>query len=476
MVLSWSFFFVFAAFSTAQSLAAPLLGDLGLICLCLIYTFFTLGGVVAPYIVRRIGTVTALWTAAVTYALFVCAFVYQMTPLLMITAALNGLLGNVLWTAHGMMMTSITTDENKGKFMSLFFGIMGLHLIPGNIASHYLLDPGDEDSADGNGTTTTTAAPPDPLKDMAVGWSDEYGALFLALTVVGATGVLMLMLLFQPPDPRFGSVVPEDGRPLGVQVRATLGLLCSRRLGCLAPLFITTGVHLVMWASWFPRQMYKTYIGLVIPVFGGAVLVAGLVVGSFLDRYGYLAGMSVAGMCSVLAFVLTAAGNAALTEHCETHAPDKAMPCSDFGDYGMFYGAAFFYGLADVTMQSLCGAICTKDFATTGNTADAFAIKWALFGLGAMVCFLLSLPLSIEGGKTASEQQLRIEMILTAASEVAAFVGLFCFTRIQDDGLPGSAKLDGPTKVSDGTEAGGAAVIATLGFECCDQVKQVSTV
>lgn len=42
----------------------------------------------------------------------------------------------------------------------------------------------------------------------------------------------------------------------------------------------------------------------------------------------------------------------------KVHAPDKAMPCSDFDDYSWFFAAAFFYGLTDVTLQSLSGAIC----------------------------------------------------------------------------------------------------------------------
>ena len=48
-VLSTAFLLIFVAFSTAQSFAAPLLGDLGLICLCVLYVFFSLGGLVAPY-------------------------------------------------------------------------------------------------------------------------------------------------------------------------------------------------------------------------------------------------------------------------------------------------------------------------------------------------------------------------------------------------------------------------------------------
>lgn len=85
----------------------------------------------------------------------------------------------------------------------------------------------------------------------------------------------------------------------------------------------------------------------------------------------------------------------------------------------------------------------TKDFAPTGNTADAFALKWALFGVGAVVCFIISLPLSIEDGKTASEEQLQIEMVITASMQVLAFVGLVVYTRIQP---PGEKKRVGETR------------------------------
>lgn len=54
MVLSWSFCLIFTAFCTAQSFAAPLLGDLGSISLTVLYIFFSLGGFIAPYIVRKL--------------------------------------------------------------------------------------------------------------------------------------------------------------------------------------------------------------------------------------------------------------------------------------------------------------------------------------------------------------------------------------------------------------------------------------
>lgn len=258
---------------------------------------------------------------------------------------------------------------------------------------------------------------------------------------MGSVGVLVLFL-FKPPDPRFGSVVPADDRPLAAQVGATVGLLFSRKLQCLIPLFVCVGVHLVMWASWFPRQMYKTQIGLVMPCFGVAVLMGGLTVGKMLDRYGYVVGMLFAWVCGLVAFLCLWYGNARLVDHCELHAPGEVMPCKDFDDYGLFFAAAVFFGFGDCTMQSLCGAICSKDFAKSGHTADAFALKWGLFGIGAMVCFVLSIPLSIEGGKTASTDQLAAEIVITAVSMMAALAGLLCFTSIQRK----EAAMDGGDK------------------------------
>lgn len=178
------------------------------------------------------------------------------------------------------------------------------------------------------------------------------------------------------------------------------------------------------------------------PCYGVAVLVGGLTVGKMLDRYGYVAGMLFACVCGVGAFLCLWYGNGRLVDHCAQHAPNAAMPCKDFDEYALFYAAAVFFGFADCTMQSLCGAICTKDFARSGHTADAFALKWGLFGIGAMVGFVLSIPLSIEGGKTASTEQLRAEIILTAACETVALAGLLSFTSIQRK----EAALDGGGK------------------------------
>lgn len=341
----------------------------------------------------------------------------------------------------------ISTDDNKGFYFSLFQGILSVQLIPGNLASYYLLNYNDDESDDtAGGTTTTTTEPPNPLENMAVGWSDQNSVLFVALAVCCSLGVLGLGCL-RPPDPKMGTAIPVDDRTLRVQIRSTLAHVCTRRLAYLIPLFVFGGIQLVMWASWFPRQMHAKWIGLVMPVFGGAAFVGGFLIGPALDRYGFVFAIALAIVAAVGAFSCTWAGNRKLVAFCEQHAPTEAMPCESYGDYDLFFAAAFFYGVLDVTFHTLSGAICTQSFASSGNTVDAFAAKWAFFGVGAIIGFSLSSPLSVEDGKTSSESQLATELGITGAALLLAIPTLGRFLLHPPE--PKSGDATGPPRTED---------------------------
>jgi hypothetical protein len=126
----------------------------------------------------------------------------------MFASVLIGVAGNVLWTAHGMMMAQITTEHNKSSYFSLFVGILALQLVPGSLASHYLLLANEDDVAglDGSGfedtnatgdqsaitttgttVTTTSTIARDPLTHMAVGWHQQNSVLFIILTAALVT-------------------------------------------------------------------------------------------------------------------------------------------------------------------------------------------------------------------------------------------------------------------------------------------------
>jgi hypothetical protein len=116
-------------------------------------------------------------------------------------------------------MSQCTTDENKTQYFSIFWGIFNLCVIPGNVASHFILQSGTSH----HGNTTTTPAP-DPLKQMVTGWEAPNSILFIVLTIAGAVGVLLFSLIVTP-DSRYGTKPTEETRPVSTQVKATFMLM-----------------------------------------------------------------------------------------------------------------------------------------------------------------------------------------------------------------------------------------------------------
>ena len=116
-----------------------------------------------------------------------------------------------------------------------------------------------------------------------------------------------------------------------------------------------------------------------------------------------------------------------LVTWCGKHAPEQDMPCQAYNQYGLFYVCAALYGFMDCTIQSVCGAICGSSFNSTGNAADAWALFRTFQAVGAAVGFFISTPLSINGGTTADESQLLIEIVLTAGLLVISIMGHWLF-------------------------------------------------
>jgi MFS family permease len=96
---------------STQAFAAPLLGYLGSISLIVLYSFLAVGGLVAPYFARRLGSKRALITAAATYAFFVACFAFIVTPIMFVASASMGFGAAVLWVAHGMIMTEVRRNS-----------------------------------------------------------------------------------------------------------------------------------------------------------------------------------------------------------------------------------------------------------------------------------------------------------------------------------------------------------------------------
>ena len=87
------------------------------------------------------------------------------------------------------------------------------------------------------------------------------------------------------------------------------------------------------------------------PLIGVAEFVGGMTVGRFVDTFGRSPGLMIGATAGVCALYLTYVGNSALVNYCTEHHPEKDLPCEEYDDYSVFYGAAVLYGFMDVCIQ-----------------------------------------------------------------------------------------------------------------------------
>ena len=130
LLLSIGFLFQFAAFMTAQGLAASVLekadlGSMGFYSLALLYLIFSLSCFVATPIVNRCGERLSLSLGSLCYSAYIGSFILVSVPdqfpenkinaslvatLIMIGAAINGFGAAILWVAQGKYISRCAND------------------------------------------------------------------------------------------------------------------------------------------------------------------------------------------------------------------------------------------------------------------------------------------------------------------------------------------------------------------------------
>ena len=393
-----------------------------------------MAGFFAPAFCRYLGTVQGLVFGGLTYCLFMASLIYMITPIVLLCSAIIGFGASVLWTSQGMMIAQCTNDSNKATYFAIFWGIFNLCVIPGCLVSHFLLGKKKAGGVDGGSASghdiSNHTAHDDGIK-MVIGWNDPNSYLFVFLLFSGLVGIVVVSLLkLTPPDAANGSKPEMETRPVPVQIRATIGLMLKPRMVAILPLFFFTGVQMTMWSSWFTRQMYADVVGLVMIGFGLSEFVGCFSIGPIGDKYGRTVLLSMGTSFWVVGAWLTWSGNTKVVAFC------KDVPCDGGGygcpceaaDYTFFFVASVLYGLGDCCFQTAAGAIAAQDFVVAGKTSDAFALLKTFQSLGGVIGFGISPLLAIHGGKTSSPEQLRLEILMTAASGVAALAGFVLYS------------------------------------------------
>ena len=460
-----SFLLVFTAFQTVQGLAAKLLGDLGTTSLGLIYVSFAGFGFVAPSVVRAIGPKGAMVVGALCYIIYMVSLIYIIKPLVLVLSAAIGMGAATLWCGQGEMLSRCSNEENKSLFAGICWGLFNCCVVPGNIASHFILQ---------QQAGSSPPPPPPPASQQVLGWSEQNSPLFVVLSVVGACGVLSFLLL-RPVDHNAGSHPPplDPSKSTLNEIKATFQMVFEPKVLLLIPLFAMSGTISVMWSSWFTRQMEKTVIGLVMPLFALAEIVGGVVIGRISDRCGRAVGLLLGALAALGACAALWLGNGRVHDTCadssmggssladgggggggggfttSSSSSSVVEPCAD-GDYTLFYVAAFLFGIADCAIQSNTSAICADDF--PGRSAEAFALYRSFQAAIACALFFVTPLLSTDGGTVATSAGLVIEIVVVAVNLLLALAGWAVFDCLPPE--PPGPSDESVTKRRD-SEAGG---------------------
>lgn len=148
ILITIAFFLMYTAYWTCQSIAPKIMSDLGygsigLVNLFVIYFTFAVTSFIAVPLIKKVGYKNSMVGASFMYALWAFGFVlpaykYENAHLLdgsgifsdagiisisLMTAFLTGLGAGPLWVGATTYISDCASNDNKGLFNSIFFGI-----------------------------------------------------------------------------------------------------------------------------------------------------------------------------------------------------------------------------------------------------------------------------------------------------------------------------------------------------------------
>ncbi|XP_022666487.1 UNC93-like protein MFSD11 isoform X2 [Varroa destructor] len=242
ILIGFTFMLVFTAFQTGGLIQQTVLksiqnetngeytGD-GYWSFCIIYAVFAVSNWIAPSIIALMSPRVSMLVGAITYNFFISQFLYPTAEGLYIASALVGSGAAVIWTGQGTFLTKNSTKETMSRNSAIFWAMMQLSLIWGNIFVYFVL-VGKEHI--------------DKETRILV-----YGGL-LAVGIIGN----LLMICFRRP-PQDNDDEEEEKKTLFVSgIVNSFALLKTSKMLLLSIAFIYTGLELSFFSG-----VYSTAIG-----------------------------------------------------------------------------------------------------------------------------------------------------------------------------------------------------------------------
>ncbi|XP_022089378.1 UNC93-like protein MFSD11 isoform X1 [Acanthaster planci] len=255
IILGFAFMFVFTAFQTTSGIEETVIESVqqdlnstrsefegsGYYSLAIIYGVFAFSNWLAPSVVSLIGPRATMFISAVIYTAFIAIFLSLKVWSLYMMSVFLGVAAACIWTAQGNFLTINSTSETVGRNSGIFWAMLQCSLLFGNIFIFFEI--GKTNAMYIIESTRTT--------------------IFIVLTTVSGIGVLMFLLLRQPPPRDETSIQSTELSP---DAEAKLGpvqslvrsfqLLKMKAMLLLIVCFFYTGLELTYFSG-----VYGTCVG-----------------------------------------------------------------------------------------------------------------------------------------------------------------------------------------------------------------------
>ncbi|KAK8791016.1 hypothetical protein WA158_005647 [Blastocystis sp. Blastoise] len=373
--------------------AVPLLGNLGSICLALLYFGSALVSFVIPICLSWFKderqTIIIL---AFEYGIYTLLFSYIIPGLCVFMSIVHGFVAGIFWAAESIYLNANSTDENRGKNAGNFWGVYMLGSVIGNLGAYFLFQ------AIGN-----------PSGEASSGWNGATSWLFLGLGCISIIGTLPLFFLTQPV------YHAEDSRPkivsLWTRISQVSSLICTAKMALIVPLLWYVGYEYVFVSSMVTRQIPDaSSIGLYMAF--SNILAAGssFVVGPLADKVGYSFITLLGTLFEICGLILTYYAN--------------------INQNGMWYIVVAFFSLSDSCYETVVPIVIGKYFEDQRTANSAFRL---LQNLGGGVCYILA-PLFKNGDSRGSTQdQLLWELIICGSQSIIVYICYVLFNSVYEN-------------------------------------------
>lgn len=162
-------------------------GD-GYVSLCITYAVFALANWLAPSVIAWTGVKYGMFLGSTTYVLYSASFINPTTGLFYLAAALIGLGAGLLWTAQGSCLSQNSDAQTSTRNAAVFWSMLQSSILFGNLFVFFAFDS--------QGTIS------DQTRYVVYG----------VLTLVGALGALVLLLLRDVSPPGASSATNSEAR------------------------------------------------------------------------------------------------------------------------------------------------------------------------------------------------------------------------------------------------------------------------